>query len=162
MNIFIRHQEETMSPTQSPPTSILIADDDPAALMLLRRAMESEGYTVVEATDGVEAVEVFQRTRRTLALLDALMPNMSGLDACAHLRALPGGRDLPVIIVTAASDLDTITRVKELKATYVGKPYSVIELGRHVNDIIQSRKPADIKVDTTVSLHSPQISPPVG
>src|SRR5258705_10022434 len=132
-----------MSLTQSAPTSILIADDDPAALMLLRRAMESEGYKVVEATDGVQAIEVFQRTHPTLALLDALMPNMSGLDACAHLRALPEGRNLPVIIVTAANDPETIRCVKELNATYVGKPYSVIELRHHVNNIIQSHIHAD-------------------
>src|SRR5437588_3053752 len=132
-------QPPTQPPIPFSTTSILIADDDPAALLLLRRTLESEGYNVVEAHDGVEALEMFEQSHPILVLLDALMPNMSGLAACARIRELPEGRDVPVIIVTAADDPETISLVQELNAAYVGKPFSVIELRQRVNGIILSR-----------------------
>jgi DNA-binding response OmpR family regulator len=85
-------------------TRLLVADDSETVLLMLRRRLELAGYEVRTATDGLEVLELIERGGETfdLILLDAMMPNLSGIDALRALRA--AGHELPVLIISAHLD----------------------------------------------------------
>ena len=76
--------------------TILIADDDPSHLLLTEAALAGAGYVVVTAADGAQAVEEFARCRPGLVILDVMMPNMTGIEACRAMRQRPEGEHLPI------------------------------------------------------------------
>ncbi|HCK84788.1 MAG TPA: two-component system response regulator [Hyphomonadaceae bacterium] len=80
--------------------SILLAEDHEPNRKVLRRRLERRGFTVFEAADGVEAVAMFQQ-QPDIVLLDLSMPNMSGMEALQQIRAMAGGKDTPVVALTA-------------------------------------------------------------
>jgi CheY-like chemotaxis protein len=84
-----------------PGLPILVVDDDPALRELLRRTLEREGYTVVEAADGRAALARIEERLPGLILLDLMMPHMDGFEVLAELRARPAWRAIPVVVVTA-------------------------------------------------------------
>ncbi len=100
---------------------ILIADDDVTSRAMLRQVLESEGYTVAEASDGTQALKQVVLLRPTLLLLDVVMPGLSGFEVCARLRA--SHQSVPVIILTAYNDGESIDRAYKAGADdYVAKP----------------------------------------
>jgi diguanylate cyclase (GGDEF)-like protein len=101
----------------------VIADDDPVVRMLIASAVRTLGMQVEEARDGVSAVASAQRTMPDLVLLDVEMPGMTGFQACAAIRAMPHGRDIPILIVTGLDDIDFIQRAFDVGATdFITKP----------------------------------------
>ena len=106
---------------------ILIADDDQAVRESLRRSLIFNGYTVVLAEDGAEALKMIETEQPDLAILDVMMPKQSGLEVCRELRS--HGDDLPILILTAR---DTVSeRVAGLDAgadDYIPKPFALEEL----------------------------------
>jgi signal transduction histidine kinase/CheY-like chemotaxis protein len=80
---------------------ILVVDDDPESVALLRRALESRGFGVRAAADGAEGLAAARAQRPGLVVLDLMMPVMDGFDALAHLRSDPATRDVPVLVLTA-------------------------------------------------------------
>ncbi|HLY24816.1 MAG TPA: PAS domain S-box protein, partial [Aggregatilineales bacterium] len=102
---------------------ILIADDDPVGRKLLAQILTMDGYGVVEVGDGVEALAFCEQVRPDLVILDCLMPNMDGFDACAQLHSLPRSRNIPVLMVTALDDPNSIRRTQEAGAVdHIVKP----------------------------------------
>ncbi|HQU15580.1 MAG: hypothetical protein B7Z66_00850 [Chromatiales bacterium 21-64-14] len=102
---------------------ILVVDDDQATRLMLRRALERDGYRVEEAVDGGQALEIFDRSHPDLVLMDAVMPGIDGFTACAKLRSLPGGDLTPVLIITGLDDEESVNRAFESGASdYVHKP----------------------------------------
>jgi signal transduction histidine kinase/DNA-binding response OmpR family regulator len=95
--------------TRGPAGSVLVVDDQPESRELLRRLLEKEGYRVVEAANGREALASLDTDRPALILLDMIMPEMGGLEFLERLQADPDRRDIPVIAVTA-SDLSADER----------------------------------------------------
>lgn len=91
---------------------ILIADDERDMLKILRAYFEKEGYTVFEAGDGQEALDIFYRERIDLVILDWMMPKVSGLDVCREIKERS---DKKVLILTAKSEQED-----ELKALHIG------------------------------------------
>src|SRR5216683_5566180 len=89
---------------------ILIADDDKATRVLLRRVMEREGYKVVAAETGAEAVGLCQSVAADLILLDYIMPELDGVDACAQIRKLERYKTTPVLMITSLDDDASIQR----------------------------------------------------
>ncbi len=83
---------------------ILVVDDDEAMRLLVRTALESDGYAFLEAKNGREALQLFKRHTPDLVLMDAALPMMDGFEACAKINQLPGGTDTPVIMVTSLND----------------------------------------------------------
>ena len=81
--------------------SVLVVDDDADLRELLRRALEREGWAVLEAADGRAALEQLDKRAPGLILLDLLMPRMDGFELLAELRARPAWRDTPVVVMTA-------------------------------------------------------------
>lgn len=106
---------------------ILVAEDEPRILAFLTRGLESEGFAVDAAADGVEALRCARSEHYDVAVLDLLLPRIDGLAVLRDLRQhYP---DLPVVILSARSDLPTKLRGFELGANdYVVKPFSLDEL----------------------------------
>ncbi len=102
---------------------VLVVEDDEPTRMLLRRALEREGYHVEEAGDGMEALRCVEQFAPDLILMDAVMPVMDGFTACKKLRALPGAAGIPVLIVTALDDEKSVNLAFDCGASdYIHKP----------------------------------------
>jgi len=108
----------------SPRPTLLIADDEPTNLQVLRQILQTD-YRLLFAKDGAKAVELAQSEKPDLILLDVMMPNMTGHDACLALKADAATRDIPVIFVTAMADTEDEAKGFELGAVdYITKPVS--------------------------------------
>ena len=107
--------------------TILIIEDDAASRQVVRLAMATEQYELVEATSGDEGLEVARSRDPELILLDINMPGMSGLDVCRKLRA--DGSLVPIIMLTAKSDtIDKVVGLEVGADDYVTKPFEIREL----------------------------------
>jgi CheY-like chemotaxis protein len=116
---------------------ILVADDDRATRLLLKLAMEEEGYRVVEAKDGEQCLAAFTRWQPDMVLLDAIMPEMDGFTCCQQLRQLPGSTNTPILIITALDDQDSIDRAFAAGATdYITKPIYWAVLAQRVRRLL--------------------------
>lgn len=94
---------------QTEPTIILMADDDPAHLLLAEAALAGAGFMVQTASDGEEAVRRFPEVRPGCVILDVMMPRMSGIEACGAIRRSPGGATVPILMLTGRNDLSAIS-----------------------------------------------------
>ena len=102
---------------------ILIADDDETERFLQRQVLEPAGFEIIEAKNGLAALEAFNESKPDLVILDVMMPEMSGFEVCQAIRTLPGGRNTPVLMATALDDVDSIERAYQVGATdFIGKP----------------------------------------
>jgi two-component system alkaline phosphatase synthesis response regulator PhoP len=120
---------------------ILVADDEPYILMALTDAVEMEGYVCVTAVNGKEAVEKAREEMPDLILLDIMMPYKDGYEACEELKADPGTRDIPIIMLTAKSQQIDIERGKEVGADdYITKPFRPSTLRKKFNEVLDARK----------------------
>lgn len=108
------------SPAKGEMKLILVVDDEPHIRELLRQVLEAEGYRVVEAVDGLEAVELAKRERPDLITLDVMMPRMSGYDAAAILKNDPLTRDIPIIVISIVRDEERGYRIGVDR--YMNKP----------------------------------------
>ena len=105
-------------------TKILIVDDEPTVRALLRDVLEIEGYEIVEANDGEGALAAVEDEAPELLVLDVMMPGMSGIDVLMQLREQHSNNELPIILLTAASDDDTTWRGWSSGASiYLQKPF---------------------------------------
>jgi predicted signal transduction protein with EAL and GGDEF domain/FixJ family two-component response regulator len=126
------------------PARILIVDDDRLTRRLLRRAVESVGYVVTEAEDGERALAALDPFLPDVILMDILMPRMNGLDACSAIRALPRARHIPVVMLTALEDEDSINQAYEAgAATFATKPINYLDLVYRLRYIVRSKLVAD-------------------
>ena len=109
--------------------TILIADDEPHLLRLVKFRLEREGHTVIVAGDGETALAHIRRTQPDLCVLDVMMPRMGGFDVLRELRADEHLRDMRVIMLTArAQDGDVETGLTLGADDYITKPFSPQEL----------------------------------
>ena len=106
-------------------TKLLVADDSETVLLMLQRRLEMEGYEVVTATDGIEALERLREAGTNepdVILLDAMMPNKSGTEVLEELRG--GGSKIPVVMISAHLDTHLPDRMRSLGATdIIPKPF---------------------------------------
>ncbi|HSD83016.1 MAG TPA: response regulator, partial [Anaerolineae bacterium] len=124
-----------------PAPLILIADDEMDLRAMLRILLERDGYRIVEARNGEEAVALCQRQLPDVILLDILMPIMDGAAACAQIQALPGGDRVPVLMITALNDKQSIDRCFDAGATdYLTKPINNQVLRRRVRRLLRTRQ----------------------
>lgn len=108
---------------------ILVVDDVPTNLDVLIGALQSAGYVVLVATDGVSALRVADQEAPDLVLLDVAMPEMDGYEVCRRLHAIPRTREIPVIFVTAAGDTEQIvTGFRNGAVDYIVKPFRFEEV----------------------------------
>lgn len=118
-------------------TTILVADDEPAIVELIRFTLEDPQVLIVEAADGAAALELARRVRPELALLDVHMPQLSGLEVCRRLRQLPDCARTRVVMLTAAAQAEDRRRGLAAGADhYLTKPFSPLELLTLVRSLI--------------------------
>lgn len=89
---------------------VLVVDDNAENRALAQATLEDEGYTVLLAASGEEAIAVFEAERPDCVLLDVRMPGMDGFEVCSQIRARAGGADTPIVFLTALRDIDTFDR----------------------------------------------------
>lgn len=118
-------------------TKVLIADDEPNIVVSLQFMLKREGYEVVVARDGPEALEAIQRERPALVLLDGMMPGMSGYAVCEAVRADPELRETRILMLTAKGRETDIARGQGAGVdAYVTKPFSTRELIVQIRDML--------------------------
>ena len=118
---------------------ILLVEDEPDLLNTLSFNFESEGYKVAKALNGKEAMKFLEDDDSiSLVILDLMLPDMSGLDICRHIRAADNLKDILVIMVTAkGEEVDRVVGFEVGADDYVVKPYSVRELLLRVGGILK-------------------------
>jgi DNA-binding response OmpR family regulator len=107
-------------------TRILLVDDEPTLLATLRFNLEREGYDVIAASDGGEALVLAENHRPDLILLDLMLPGMHGFEVCRTLRK---HMSVPIVILTARTEeVDRIVGLEVGADDYITKPFSMVEL----------------------------------
>jgi DNA-binding response OmpR family regulator len=123
--------------TESAKTRIVIADDDKDILDLVVFKLTQAGFETVAVSDGVSALAAIEADPPRLAILDVMMPGLSGIDVLRKVRANVAIRDLDVILLTArARDADVDTGFATGASDYVIKPFSPRELLHRVNAVL--------------------------
>jgi DNA-binding response OmpR family regulator len=118
-----------MSEFETPTARVLVADDEPHLLRLVKFRLEREGYEVLTATDGESALKVAREERPDLCVLDVMMPKRSGFDVLRELRSDDGFAGMKVIMLTArAQDRDVDVGFSLGADDYITKPFSPQEL----------------------------------
>ena len=108
---------------------ILIADDEPNIVISLEYLLKREGYQVLVARDGQEALEAIAREHPDLVLLDVMMPHKTGFEVCQAVRSTPGVEATPILMLTARGRETDVAKGLALGANaYMTKPFSTREL----------------------------------
>jgi len=123
--------------------TVLVVEDEAALMTLLVYNLESEGYRVLQATDGEEAMLLAEEEVPDLAILDWMLPQLSGIEVCRRLRARPATANLPIIMVTArGEESDRIRGLDTGADDYITKPFSTAELLARVRAVMRRIRPA--------------------
>jgi CheY-like chemotaxis protein len=116
---------------------VLVADDEPALLKVLKLRLEIEGFEVALAEDGAAALQRIRQRRPDLVVLDMMMPEMNGLEVVHELKRDEALRDLPVIILSARRLDREVTAALDAGADrYVAKPFDTQELLREIRELL--------------------------
>jgi two-component system alkaline phosphatase synthesis response regulator PhoP len=120
---------------------VLIADDEPITRMLVKILLERDGYSVLEAQTGSEALEIAARQRPDLIVMDLNMPQMDGYDAIRQLRQMPALSDVPVVVLTADDGPGVERRVLEIGADdYLVKPFDPAVLSIRIQSVFRRQR----------------------
>jgi len=118
-------------------TRVLLVEDEDSFVEALTVGLGREGFEVAVATDGAEALAMFDDVAPDLVLLDVMLPKVSGIDVCRELRARS---DVPIIMVTAkAAEIDTVVGLEVGADDYVTKPYRLRELVARMRAVLRRR-----------------------
>src|SRR2546430_10726820 len=116
-------------------STILLVDDEESVQKLLAYPLEREGFRVLQARDGEEALERFASERIDLVVLDVMLPKLDGLEVCKRLRA---ASDVPIIMLTASDDeLDKVLGLELGADDYITKPFSIREFRSRVRALLR-------------------------
>jgi len=115
--------------------TVLVVEDEASFVEALTIGLRREGFDVVVATDGAEALDVFEATHPDLVLLDVMLPKISGIDVCRELRKKT---KIPIIMVTAkGAEIDTVVGLEVGADDYVTKPYRLRELVARMRAVLR-------------------------
>jgi two-component system response regulator ResD len=118
---------------------VLVADDDPNVLDIIRLYFENQQISLVEASDGLQALKLVESEQPDIILLDVMMPNMDGFEACKEIRKK---YDTPIIMLTAkGEELDRVLGLELGADDYVTKPFSPRELMARIKAIFRRMQP---------------------
>ena len=123
--------------------SVLVAEDESALVTLLRYNLEREGYRVLVAMDGEEALLVAAEEKPDLVLLDWMLPQLSGIEVCRRLRSRQETRNVPIIMLTArGEETDRIRGLDTGADDYLTKPFSMMELLARLRAVMRRIRPS--------------------
>jgi adenylate cyclase len=130
-----------MSPNGKPgPGSLLVVDDNKVNRLLLARGLQEQGHKVTFAENGREALETMRRQPFDLVLLDILMPELDGYQVLEQLTTDPDLRDIPVIVVSAMDELDSVVKCIEMGAEdYLSKPLNPVLLKARIGACLEKK-----------------------
>ncbi|MCD6486401.1 MAG: response regulator [Syntrophobacterales bacterium] len=124
------------------PEKILVVDDEKDLVDLISYNLEKDGFTVVKAYDGEEALRQVRARKPHLVILDLMLPGIQGMDVCKLIRNDPENAFLPVIMLTAkGEEIDKILGLEMGADDYVTKPFSVRELLARVHAVLRRSTP---------------------
>jgi len=124
---------------------ILVADDDDDVRALVGALLQSANYTILPAASGREAIEVAIREHHDLALLDVMMPEISGWEVCATLKSHPDTQGMPIVMLSVRSEIkDMITSMQAGADDHVTKPFTKRKLLEAVERLAEQRPPAAV------------------
>ncbi len=126
----------------SRPTRVLVVDDDPVILELLRINFEIEGYEVLPASDGEQGLAKARDEDPDVVLCDIMMPRLDGIELLTRLRDDPCTAHLPVVLLSAKAQKAEVDRGLSMGAAdYVTKPFDPLELLDRVNAVVSKTRP---------------------
>ncbi len=129
------------------PKRILVADDEGALRDFISRNLRARGFEVAEASNGLEALAVWERETPHLLILDIMMPRMDGLEVCRRVREQSA---VPIIVLTALdAESDKVTALDLGADDYLTKPFGVEELLARVRAVLRRAQPDAAPVDTS-------------
>ena len=142
---------------RSMPRTILVVDDEPTILETLAYNLERDGYAVVTAADGAEALTAFRRDAPDLIVLDLMLPELSGTEVCRIIRR---ESQVPILMLTARdSEIDKVVGLELGADDYVTKPFSLPELQARVRALLRRTEPvaASTEAPTPILLDDVQV-----
>lgn len=120
---------------------VLVVDDDPEIRDVVHIFLRNEGFTIFEAEDGLQAIQILNREGIDLIILDVMMPNLDGIKACFKIRETSS---IPIIMLSAkGEDIDKITGLTTGADDYVSKPFNPLELIARVKAQLRRQKLAE-------------------
>lgn len=123
---------------------ILVVDDNEMNRDMLSRRLERQGYRSIMAEDGVQALEVLPQHPFDLILLDIMMPRMNGYEVLEKVKNDPAARHIPIIMISAVDDLDSVVKCVEMGADdYLFKPFNPILLKARVSASLEKKRLRD-------------------
>jgi DNA-binding response OmpR family regulator len=136
--------------------TILLVDDEDSVQKLLTFPLEREGFRVVHARDGEEALERFSETSVDLVVLDLMLPKLDGLEVCRRLRALSS---VPIIMLTARGDeLDKVVGLELGADDYITKPFSIREFRSRIRALLRrAQLPAQAQASEVIEVDGVRI-----
>lgn len=136
-------------------STILLVDDDPDILKILKDNLEFDNYRVLLATNGKEALDLFDTTRVNLVILDLSLPDIDGIQVCRRMRDMSS---IPIIMLTARDRVpDKVLGLDSGADDYISKPFDYLELAARINACLRRSgsiedplvmEIADLKIDT--------------
>jgi CheY-like chemotaxis protein len=130
------------------PGVVLVVDDNEANRDLLCRRLEREGLTATPAADGQAALESLKAGRFDLVLLDIVMPGVDGYEVLRVVKSTPGLRDIPVVMISALDELESVVRCIELGAEdYLPKPFDPVLLRARVGACLEKKRLRDRELE---------------
>ena len=127
---------------------ILIVDDEPFNVDYLEQQLDDLGYDTVSASDGQAALQQVLAAAPDLVLLDIMMPIMDGFEVLARLKASPATRDIPVIIISANNDLQSVVKgVKQGAEDYLPKPFEPVLLQARIEAGLAKKRHRDLELE---------------
>lgn len=122
--------------------TVLVAEDEGALITLLRYNLEREGYRVIEALNGEEALLIASEHQPDLVLLDWMLPQLSGIEVCRRLRTRQETRNVPIVMLTArGEETDRIRGLDTGADDYITKPFSMTELLARLRAVMRRIRP---------------------
>jgi CheY-like chemotaxis protein len=128
--------------------NVLVVDDVESNRDLLCRRLDHEGYQAQSARGGAEALEMLAAGRFDLVLLDIIMPDLDGYEVLGHIKAAPRLRDIPVIVISALDEMQSVVRCIEMGAEdYLSKPFDPVLLRARVGACLEKKRLRDKELE---------------
>ena len=138
-------------------TRILLVDDEPLIIKGLRFTLEQEGYEILTASDGEEALEVFHSEPVDLVLLDVMLPKLDGIQVCQRIRE---SSNVPILMLTAkGEDMDKILGLEYGADDYMTKPFNILEVKARIKTVLRrAAQPAANEEKKIIRVHDMEVN----